>query len=409
MSFIDRIGRFSVNYTYNVSIIIVNYNGKRYIDNLFDSLDKLVHDDFSFQVVFVDNNSSDDSIEYLENKAKNLSIDVKIVKSDINRGFAGGNNYGVANCDGDYIVFLNNDTAVDTMWLSNLYHYMIENDYGMVNSKLLFYYDFVKLTFTTHDKIIFPRVIKINGKDYTVDNKFCKNLLCEPNRVVCFGHSEISLPLLDGVTEYTIELDCTTWNVETDKAFCLNREFPVNADGKIIIELNSEGVSEGKYALVQNAGSGIDNLHNGYDIGFCELDDEKYAQPYEINNGCGAAIILKKEDFIKAGLFDERFFMYYEDTDLSYRIKKLGKKIMFYPDALVRHIHTGSSTEWSDFFLYHVYRNKLLFVWKNDKKSIYFKYFIRQYLDGIKNKSKARKRGTWDSLRVILGKKNVHF
>lgn len=397
-----------MNYNYDVSIIIVNYNGKKYIRNLFDSLVKLRKDDFSFQVVFVDNNSSDDSVKYLESIGYDDKINLKIVKSNENLGFAGGNNFGVKNSDGEYIVFLNNDTSVDEMWLSNLYHYMKDNDYGMVNSKLLFFYDFMKLTFKTHDKIIFNKKILINGSEYSVDNKFCKNLLCE-EKITCFGHSEIAIPVLDTERDYNVEITCTQWNVETDKIICGNKEFSMNDDGKAIISVSKEEVNSLKYALVQNAGSGIDDKCNGYDIGFGEVDGEQFLQPYEINNGCGAAIIMKKKDFVDCGMFDERFFMYYEDTDLSYRIKKLGKKIMYCPNAVVRHIHTGSSTEWSDFFLYHVYRNKLLFVWKDVSKILFWKYFIRQYLDGIKNKSVARKRGTRDSLKIICGCKNIHY
>jgi GT2 family glycosyltransferase len=187
------------------------------------------------------------------------------------------------------------------------------------------------------------------------------------------------------------------------------REYQIDNNGIIKLEFTEEEVANEKYSLIQNAGSGIDKKHNGYDIGFGELDGDKFAQPYEINNGCGAAIILKKQDFIDCGMFDEQFFMYYEDTDLSYRIKKLGKKIMYCPDAVVRHIHTGSSTEWSDFFLYHVYRNKLLFVWKNESKYYFVKYFIRQYLDGVKNKSRIRKIGTVDALKVVQGKQNIKY
>lgn len=79
---------------HDISIVIVNYNGKRYIDKLFESLERLVHDGFSYEVVFVDNNSSDDSVEYL--RSRSYKLDLNIVCSDENRGFAGGNNYGVA-------------------------------------------------------------------------------------------------------------------------------------------------------------------------------------------------------------------------------------------------------------------------------------------------------------------------
>ena len=54
-----------MNTNYDVSVVIINYNSKKYIDNLFESLIKLKHSDFTFQIVVVDNASTDDSIEYL--------------------------------------------------------------------------------------------------------------------------------------------------------------------------------------------------------------------------------------------------------------------------------------------------------------------------------------------------------
>lgn len=394
-----------MSYNYNVSIILVNYNGKRYIDKLFDSLVGLVTEDFSFEVVFVDNASTDGSIEYLKQKKYQEKIAIKIVDSGANLGFAGGNNKGVLAATGEYIVFLNNDTAVDRMWLSNLYHFMIAGNYGMVNSKLLFFYDFIKLKFKTRDKIVFNRSININGQVCSIDNKFCENLLCYEKTITCFGHSEISVPLIAGINDTKILVQCSSWDKEFDSIVFDGKEYQIDDNGSVIIKLSNEMIVKNKYSLIQNAGSGIDKKHNGYDIGFGEVDGEKFSRPYEINNGCGAAIILKKQDFIDCGMFDEQFFMYYEDTDLSYRIRKMGKKIMYCPDAVVRHIHTGSSTEWSDFFLYHVYRNKLLFLWKNEAKKYFIKYFIKQYLDGIKNKSAVRRRGTLDAIRVITGKK----
>lgn len=397
-----------MNYSYDVSIILVNYNGKKYIDRLFESLYELRHDDFSFQVIFVDNNSMDGSVEYLEGKKYEEKLNLKIVEAGSNLGFAGGNNKGVEEATGEYIVFLNNDTVVDEMWLTNLYHYMKKNDFGMVNSKLLFFYDFIKVRFKTKDKIVFSRNIVINDKEYLIDNKFCKNLLCEKDKVTCFGHSEISIPLLDGISNYNIQFKCCVWDKDKDSILCLKNQYGIDDNSVVSVEIQKDNIEKHKYSLIQNAGSGIDKKHNGFDIGFGEVDGNKFEKQYEINNGCGAAIILKRQDFIDCGMFDERFFMYYEDTDLSYRIRKMGKKIMYYPDAVVRHIHTGSSTEWSDFFLYHVYRNKLLFIWKNEAKVYFIKYFVWQYLDGIKNKSKARRKGTVDALKMVVGKQKVY-
>ena len=71
-----------------------------------------------FEIIFVDNNSDDGSVEFL--KKNYLSDKIKIFVSGRNLGFAGGNNYGYKHCKGKYIVLLNNDTVADRDWLKEL-------------------------------------------------------------------------------------------------------------------------------------------------------------------------------------------------------------------------------------------------------------------------------------------------
>ena len=59
---------------------------------------------------------------------------------------------------------------------------------------------------------------------------------------------------------------------------------------------------------------------------------------HEIDSPSGAFYLIKKDIFTKIKGFDERFFMYGEDLDLSYRVKKLGNKVIFYPDYEVLHL-----------------------------------------------------------------------
>ncbi|MGN0328172.1 MAG: glycosyltransferase family 2 protein [Lachnospira sp.] len=399
-----------MNSKYDVSVVIINYNSKKYIDNLFDSLVKLKHDDFTYQIVVVDNASTDDSMEYLRGKGYDQYMDIKLVKSDKNRGFAGGNNLGVSQADGEYVVFLNNDTAVDENWLSELYHFIKSQDNCvMANSKLLFFYDYIDFTFKTSDKIELDRNIMINSHEHYADGKFITNCLCEEDKLVCFGHTDVKLPLLDKDEATVFEFKTKTWNKDTDRIIFNGKEYEA-VDGVVRIELAKDDVINNKITLIQNAGSGIDNVYNGYDIGFCKPDGPEFEKPYEINNGCGAAIIMKKSDFVNCGGFDEQFFMYYEDTDLSYRMKANGGKIMFCPTSIVRHIHTGSSTEWSPFFTYHVYRNKLLFLYKNFDKKIFKKYYFRQYLEGIRYRDNNKIRGCRDAKRIAVKKETgIHF
>lgn len=105
-----------------VSVIILNYNGSQYLDRLFSSLNNQSLPEF--EIVFVDNASSDNSV----NLAKQLStklhkgLSIKIIENEQNLGFCGGNNIGASAVmnSAKYLVFLNNDTYLDTNWLREL-------------------------------------------------------------------------------------------------------------------------------------------------------------------------------------------------------------------------------------------------------------------------------------------------
>lgn len=112
----------------SISIIIVNYNGKKWIKNLFDSL--LFQTYKNFEIIFVDNASIDGSIEFLKNNYKDDRI--KIIKSDKNLGFAGGNNLGIKNSRGKYILLLNNDTWVKGAFVEKLVANLINSDYDIL-------------------------------------------------------------------------------------------------------------------------------------------------------------------------------------------------------------------------------------------------------------------------------------
>lgn len=64
---------------------------------------------------------------------------------------------------------------------------------------------------------------------------------------------------------------------------------------------------------------------------------------HEIDAGFGTFMFVRRQALDKAGYWDENYFFYGEDLDLSYRIKKAGYKVMFYPEPLVKH-HKGASS-----------------------------------------------------------------
>jgi len=97
-----------------VSIIIVNYNGR---DLLLPCLSSVYAQPYRpIEVVVVDNGSVDGSVQAVREQYPG----VLLIENRKNNGFAGGNNQGVANASGEEIILLNNDTIVDSGWLSAL-------------------------------------------------------------------------------------------------------------------------------------------------------------------------------------------------------------------------------------------------------------------------------------------------
>ncbi len=89
-----------------ISIIIVNFNGRKLLEQCLKSLSKINYE--NYEIILVDNNSTDSSIEFVK-KAYPSTI---IIKLDKNYGFAEPNNIGAKNAKGNFLVFLNNDTVV---------------------------------------------------------------------------------------------------------------------------------------------------------------------------------------------------------------------------------------------------------------------------------------------------------
>lgn len=120
----------------NVSIIIVNWNGLKYLETCLRSLQALDYPASKIEVIVVDNNSTDSSVKYIQEDFPS----VKLKLLDDNYGFCKPNNEGTKMATGEYLVFLNNDTEVSPGWLKALIKPAIEDtDVVSCASKMLYY------------------------------------------------------------------------------------------------------------------------------------------------------------------------------------------------------------------------------------------------------------------------------
>lgn len=118
-----------------VSVIIVNWNGKHHLQRCLSAV--LAQTYSNFEVILVDNGSTDGSVEFVSQEFPQ----VRLISKAENLGFAKGNNIAIEAAQGDYIATLNNDTQADPHWLRELTGVMEARPrVGMCASKMLFYH-----------------------------------------------------------------------------------------------------------------------------------------------------------------------------------------------------------------------------------------------------------------------------
>ncbi len=99
------------------------------------------------------------------------------------------------------------------------------------------------------------------------------------------------------------------------------------------------------------------SVHRGVD----EVDRGQYETIEEIDFATGCCMMIKKDVLEKVGMFDEKYFLYFEDDDLCLRIKKERYKIYYVPTAVMYHDNAGSSGSGSGLHDYFLTRNQMIF------------------------------------------------
>ena len=120
-----------LNETPLVSIIILNYNAGNLLLNCIESLSKLTYE--NVELVVVDNNSTDNS----QNECKKIFPQIKLIQNKENVGYCGGNNVGIKEAKGEFLVILNPDTIVEHNLINTLMEaYRIHGE-GLYQPKIL--------------------------------------------------------------------------------------------------------------------------------------------------------------------------------------------------------------------------------------------------------------------------------
>ena len=244
----------------DMSIVIVCWNNLDYLDPCLESLYES-NLESSFDIVVVDNGSTDGSQEMLREKYP----EVKIIQNEGNVGLGKASNQGIEATNGEFVLLFNNDTIVNKYALDSMVELMRKNpDAGAVGIKLL-------------------------NEDGSFQSGYG-------------GFSNLWEEFL-----IAIQLGERLWP-----------GYPLQGDSNVIQQ-----------------------------VGWMS----------------SACLLVRRETLNQIGLLDESYFIYGDETDLQYRMKKAGWQAYYIPDASIIHFGGRSMNRWKRRRM--VYRGKMLFYKKN--------------------------------------------
>ncbi len=361
------------------TVVVVNWNGERLLRGCLDSLARQ-QTSRPFEVWVVDNASSDGSVALLEREYPK----VRLLRNDANLGFTGGNNTALRQVTTPYAVLLNNDATPEPFWLEQLLAPFDEpgaERLGAVTSKVVFQPKFLPIRVSTagfspgggDSRVLGLRLhsLSVEGVDVTdrvLMERFSYGVEGTGDGRFRWTRPEgdLLVPLPDGHPgPYEICLSAAgevskpvtvTWDGGS-AAFTVGRSI-----GELLLEVPAGAPV---VDVVNNVGSIVTRTGYGADRGYQEIDAGQYDASEDVFALCGCAVAFRTEAGREADWFDDDFFLYYEDTDLSWRLRAAGWSIRYEPRAVVRHVHSATAVEWSPTFTFHTSRNRLLMLAKN--------------------------------------------
>jgi GT2 family glycosyltransferase len=253
-----------------ITALVLSWNSEKYISKCLDSLQKIFSDPHTFEIILVDNGSTDDSVSYLKTKYPQYHL----IENNSNLGYAEGNNVGIRYAlenKADFIWIVNPDVHVDPNALLHLIMAAQKyKDAGVFGSKIYFSpgYEFHKDRYTPQ----------------------------EIGHVIWFSGGEID------------------------------------------------------WANMLASHRGVDQVDKG-----------QFDHDIETDFVTGASMFIRSRIFQEVGLFDPKYFLYFEENDFCQRAKKAGWKLMYIFQSVVWHANAQSTGIGSDLQDYYITRNQILF------------------------------------------------
>ena len=355
--------------------MVVNYNGGELTLRCLRSLGTVEWPSAALEVVLVDNASTDGLADAV---AEELP-DVRVVRSPVNRGFAGGCNLGMRDLEGvDYVALLNPDATVERGWLTPLVDALeADTTAGAACSKILFDPSFVEVAIDAPTfrpgrgdrRELGVRVsgAQVDGRDMSRQLQLVRGFWGpehgdgdEPAFQWSSAHALLRVPVpRDGDLPSECQLRLAA---ESPKVVTLSAGVDARAAVEVGVAPRWYGAPLGgdRLDVVNNVGSDLRADGHGADRGYLEADRGQYDAAADVFAWCGASVLLSTRYLTSVGLFDERLFLYYEDFDLSWKGHFRGWRYRYVPASVVRHVHSAIADERSATTHYYKERNRLL-------------------------------------------------
>ena len=161
-----------------------------------------------------------------------------------------------------------------------------------------------------------------------------------------------------------------------------DRPHLVARDGARWTRLGDDEAGEGA-VLVNSTGNLVDASGNGYDRDWLVPAGQEHS-PSEVFGLCGGACAIRREAWQALGGFREDLFMYYEDTDLSWRLRERGWAVVYVREAVVLHEHASSSGTSSAMFIRVNARNRILVAAAHSPVPVVIQALARTVVRGLR-------------------------
>ncbi|MCY7299908.1 MAG: glycosyltransferase family 2 protein [Ilumatobacteraceae bacterium] len=365
-----------------VRVVVLSFDGGQMTIDCIESLLASEWPAERMEIVLVDNGSLDD----VADRVRADYPTVTLLEPLENLGFAGGCNLGMRlPGEHQFVALVNNDATVEPGWLRPLViAAQSAPDIGAVSAKMLFADRYLGI------EVSVPGAAKINRNDPRDLGVRVSAMRIDGVRAdarVSFDEDFYGPELPN--SEYEEEI--ARWSrargsiriaIEPGKPLPRVASLRLSSPHPRVVTLTTETethtldigpertwfdirLGDEPFDVINNVGSNLYRNGFGGDRGFLQRDLGQYGQPAEVFAWCGGGVLLRRDYLDQVGLFDERLFLYYEDTDLSWRGRLQGWRYLYEPASVVHHRHAASSGVGSPVFRFYTERNRLLVLAKN--------------------------------------------